>query len=141
MQVKDIMSCSVISIAPEESAAVAARLLSRHNIGALPVCSPDGRLLGMITDRDIVLRCVAAQKDPARTRVSTLMTRRVVRVQAEDSAESAAACMAHEQVRRLPVTQDNRLVGFLSLSDFANAACPVEVGAAFHEICQNLQRR
>ena len=74
MQVRDYMSPSVVSITPEESAALAARLLARHNVGALPVCGPEGNLRGMVTDRDIVLRCVAAEEDPARTRVKDIMT-------------------------------------------------------------------
>ena len=67
MQVKEVMSRRIIAISPEETVAVAARLLSQHNIGALPVCSRDGRLRGMVTDRDIVVRCVAAGDDPERT--------------------------------------------------------------------------
>lgn len=59
MKVADLMNPSVITIAPEESAALAARLISRHNVGSLPVCGRDGRLRGIVTDRDIVLRCVA----------------------------------------------------------------------------------
>ena len=58
MQVKEVMSRRIIAISPEETVAVAARLLSQHNIGALPVCSRDVRLRGMVTDRDIVVRCV-----------------------------------------------------------------------------------
>ena len=70
MKVKEVMSTNVISIAPNESAAVAARLLSRFNVGALPVCTKDGRLRGMVTDRDIVLRCVAADDDAQTVKVS-----------------------------------------------------------------------
>ena len=69
MNVKEVMSGRPITVSPEESAAVAARLLSRHNIGALPVCSKNGSLKGMITDRDIVLRCIAADEDPQTTKV------------------------------------------------------------------------
>ena len=72
MQVRDLMSSSVVSIAPGESAALAARLLARHNIGSLPVCGTDGRLRGIVTDRDIVLRCVAAEEDPANKRYGRL---------------------------------------------------------------------
>lgn len=62
--VKEVMTPHVVSIAPEESAALAARLLARHGLGALPVCSAEGILRGMVTDRDIVLRCVAPEADP-----------------------------------------------------------------------------
>ena len=66
MRVRDLMSKSVVTIAPEESAALAARLLSRHELGALPVCAADGTLAGIVTDRDIVTRCVAAGEEPGR---------------------------------------------------------------------------
>ena len=65
MEVKELMNPGVVWIEPTATAALAARLLSRHNLGALPVCAGDGRLRGMVTDRDIVLRCVAAEDDPA----------------------------------------------------------------------------
>ena len=74
MRVRDLMNPSVVSITPEESAALAARLLSRHGLGALPVCGEDGSLRGIVTDRDIVLRCVAAEEDPAQTPVKQIMS-------------------------------------------------------------------
>ena len=94
MQVKEVMSRRIIAISPEESVAVAARLLSQHNIGALPVCSRDGRLRGMVTDRDIVVRCVAAGDDPERTRVAEIMTRRVLAAEPDRSVDEAARLMA-----------------------------------------------
>ena len=60
MKVRELMTPRVIRIAPEENAAVAARTLTHYNVGALPVCTPDGRLCGMLTDRDIVTRCLAS---------------------------------------------------------------------------------
>ena len=63
MEVRELMNPSVVTIEPGASAALAARLLSRHNVGALPVCGADGRLRGMVTDRDIILRCIAAEED------------------------------------------------------------------------------
>lgn len=119
MKVRDVMTGRVISVSPQENAAVAARLLSRYNIGALPVCTKEGKLRGVVTDRDIVLRCVAADDDPRQTKVSDLMTRRIVSIGAEESADAAAALMAREQIRRLPVEQDGKLVGIVSLADLA----------------------
>ena len=72
MEIKDLMNPSVVTIEPTASAALAARLLSRHNVGSLPVCGEDRRLRGMVTDRDIVLRCVAAEEDPPRPWCGTL---------------------------------------------------------------------
>ena len=74
MQVRDLMNPSVVSITPSGSASLAARLLSRHNVGSLPVCGEDGGLRGIVTDRDIILRCVAAEEDPLKTQVKDIMT-------------------------------------------------------------------
>ena len=68
MKLRDVMSNPVIRIRPEESVAVAARTLARYNIGALPVCGSDGRVCGLVTDRDIVTRCLAANRSPSTTR-------------------------------------------------------------------------
>lgn len=117
MQIREVMTGNVISIAPEESVCVAARSLSRHNLGSLPVCTADGRLRGMVTDRDIVLRSVAAEEDAASQTVREIMTRRLITVTPEDPAEQAAGLMAREQVRRLPVVSGGRLVGMLTAGD------------------------
>ena len=75
MRVKDCMSEAVVTITPEESAALAARLMTRHNLGVLPVCDYHGKLQGMVTDRDLVLRCVAAEEDPRQVPVRQGMRR------------------------------------------------------------------
>ena len=135
MQVKEVMSRRIIAISPEETVAVAARLLSQHNIGALPVCSRDGRLRGMVTDRDIVVRCVAAGDDPECTRVAEIMTRRVLAAEPDRSVDEAA------QVRRLPVQERGRLVGMVSLGDVAvRPDYTMEAGEALQEISQNIRR-
>lgn len=141
MQVKDIMSTKIISISPNESATVAARLFSRYNIGALPVCGKEGRLRGMVTDRDIVLRCVASEDDPNSTKVSEIMTRRVISVSADESVQRASEIMAREQIRRLPVEDDGKLIGMLSLGDLAKGQnCTMEAAAALSEISENVKR-
>ena len=71
-----------------------------HNVGALPVCGGDGRLRGMVTDRDIVLRCVAAEEDPAQTLVRDIMTRGCATVSPRDDCRAATRLMAQQQVRR-----------------------------------------
>ena len=138
MKIKDIMSNKVISVSPDESAAVAARLFSRYNIGALPVCGKEGKLRGMVTDRDIVLRCVAAEEDPARTKVSEIMTRRVISVDAEESAQSAVSLMGREQIRRLPVERNGKVVGMVSLGDLAKLQ-DCNAGEALSEISENVR--
>lgn len=140
MVVKEIMSHKTVTITPEENAALAARLLSRYNIGALPVCSKEGRLRGMVTDRDIVLRCVAAGEEPEDTKVSHIMTRKVVSIGSEESVEKAVSLMAREQIRRLPVEEKGKLVGMLSLGDIAKVrSCTMEAAEALCEISENIR--
>ena len=122
MLVSDVMSTSVLSVGASDSVAVAARLLSRRNVGALPVADGQGRLLGILTDRDIVTRCIAAGRDPQRTAVRQIMTQKTLTAAPAEPVSDAAARMAAAQVRRLPVTQEGRLIGMLSRSDLPQTA-------------------
>ena len=90
------MNPHVVSIDPTESAALAARLLARHNVGSLPVCGSVGQLQGMVTDRDIVLRCVAAEEDPRSVPVRSIMSRRPAVVTPEDDVRQAARLMSSQ---------------------------------------------
>ena len=136
MLVKEVMNPGLVSISPEESAALAARLLTRHNLGALPVCGPGGRLEGVLTDRDIVTRCVAAGEDPAAVPVERIMTRGPVCAAPEEEALAALAKMARRQVRRLPVVSQGRVVGMVSLGDLSRRRGDwgMEAAAALAEI-------
>ena len=139
MLIRDLMNPSVVTIEPTSSAALAARLISRHNVGALPVCAGDGRLRGVVTDRDIVLRCVAAEEDPAQTPVRDIMTRCCATVSPEDDCREATRLMAAQQVRRLPVVEDGKVVGMISLSDLARSRrFDMEAAQALCEISENI---
>lgn len=141
MQVRQLMTPAPVTIEPHASAALAARLLSRHDLGALPVCSPDGRLRGILTDRDVVLRCVAAEEDPAQLPVRDIMTRGCAAVSPEDDCAQAAQIMAQHQVRRLPVVEGGRVVGMLSLGDLARChRYDMEAAQALGEIAENVVR-
>lgn len=120
MKVKEIMKSPVVRIHPEESVAVAARTLAQYNIGILPVCEDSGKLCGLVTDRDLVLRCVAAGLVPEKTSVRQVMTGRVLSVQPDMDAAVAAHLMGRQQVRRLPVVENGRLCGMMSLGDLAS---------------------
>lgn len=142
MFVRDLMNSSVVSITPQESAALAARLLSRHDLGALPVCRQDGAVLGIVTDRDIVTRCVAAGEDPSRVPVQDIMSRQPITVSPGDDVRSAARQMAVAQVRRLPVVEDGSVVGMVSLGDLArNHRCDTEAAEALCDISARIKRR
>ena len=119
MKVSDIMTKNVVKISPEESVEVAARALNHYNIGALPVCGADGKLCGMVTDRDLVIRCMAADKPASETTVRQVMTGQVLSVKPDMDAGVAAHLMGRQQVRRLPVVENGRLCGMISLGDIA----------------------
>lgn len=119
MKVSDIMSKNVIKVSAEESVEVAARVLAHYNIGALPVCGADGKVCGMVTDRDLVVRCVAANKPAGQTTVKQIMTNKVLSVNPDMDAQVAAHLMGRQQVRRLPVLDNGKLCGMLSLGDIA----------------------
>ena len=142
MYIKDMMTRRAVSVAPDEPITAAARLLKRDNIGSVPVCDSKGQLQGIITDRDIVLRCVAAGVDPDKTLIRDVMTTGVFTVSPTDTVESAAALMGKAQVRRLPVCENGTLVGMLSLGDLAcSSACNMEASAALTEISSGVQHR
>lgn len=142
MLVSELMNDSVVSISPDEPASLAARLLFRHNIGSIPVCTQDGKLRGIVTDRDIVLRCVAAENDPETTPVREIMSRSVITVSPDDDVRQATQQMASGQIRRLPVTKDGRIVGMLSLGDMAKThSFDMEASKALSEISSNIRKR
>ncbi len=142
MRVRDLMSKSVVTIAPEESAALAARLLSRHELGALPVCAADGTLAGIVTDRDIVTRCVAAGEEPGRVPVRDIMSPAPSVITPETPISAAARLMAQRQVRRLPVVEQGQVVGMLSLGDLARSRrTDTEAAEALSDISASLRRK
>jgi len=119
MKLQDIMTQQVIRIHPKEHIAVAARLLTQYNIGMLPVCTADGRILGVVTDRDLVTRCMACGRLPENTPVEEVMTTGLTVAAPSMEASAAAHLMGRMQVRRLPVVEDGKLRGMVSLSDLA----------------------
>ena len=140
MKVEDIMSRSVISVGPDEPVAAAARLLQRHDLGALPVCDGAGRLRGFVTDRDIVLRCVALDGDAASLPVREIMSRGIVTAGTEESVETVSSRMARSQLRRLPVTADGRVVGMVTLCDLARRPdCGRQAAEALSGISANIR--
>ncbi len=119
MQVREVMTKGVEVIHPQSGLPEAAMTMRRMDVGALPVVK-EGRLEGIVTDRDIAVRAVAEGRDLATTLVSDVMSRGVVTVQEDDDVETAAQLMADSQVRRVPVIGPNRkLSGILALADLA----------------------
>ncbi len=119
MRVSNIMSPSVQLADPRMTIRDAARCMRRENIGSLPVGEND-RLVGMVTDRDIVTRAVAEGRDPCATAVRDVMSEGICYVYDDDDIRDAARIMARHQIRRLPVLNARkRLVGVVSLADIS----------------------
>ena len=141
MEIKDIMTQSVVSIDPNETIEVAARTMTRHNIGALPVCS-NGKLCGMLTDRDIVTRCLAANRQPDSTQVRQVMTEQVTAVRPDMEMGAAAHLMGRLQIRRLPVVENGRLCGMVSLGDLAvREETTLDAGDVLADVSSNISDR
>ena len=142
MKVCDIMTGKVITITPAEPVSAAAKLLRLYNIGALPVVDGHRALRGIVTDRDIVTRCVALESDPRQTAVAEIMSRGVVTATPFEEVSAAARAMSADRVRRLPVLDEGRVVGMVSLADLArDCNCDMEAAEALTEISGNLQRK
>lgn len=142
MKLREVMTNPVVRIHPDETVAVAARTLTHYNIGILPVCGNDGRVCGLVTDRDLVTRCMASGRSPATTPVREVMTNKVISAAPDMDATAAADLMGREQIRRLPVLENGRLCGMVSLGDLAvqKESC-IDAGDALSEISSTLSSR
>lgn len=142
MQVQELMSRSPVLVETKEPVSSAAQLMRARNIGVMPVCDGRGRLVGMLTDRDIAVRCVAANLDARTTMVEEIMSRGAVTAAPEEEVQAALNRMHAEQIRRLPVVEDGKLVGMLSLADVARTqSMDMEAAKALSGITSNICRK
>jgi CBS domain-containing protein len=142
VKVKELMSGLVIRIHDKENVSVAARTLTHYNIGVLPVCTVDGQICGMLTDRDIVTRCLASGRSPAVTPVREVMTTQILSARPDMDAAVAAGLMGRAQIRRLPVLENGRLCGMVSLGDLARREeTGMDAADALGEISSGLSKR
>ncbi|NJD02939.1 MAG: CBS domain-containing protein [Ruminiclostridium sp.] len=118
MIVKDIMTRNVAYINPDSSVTEAAQLMQKHNVGSIPVCDKNG-VIGLVTDRDIVVRNVAHGTDPNSTPVKSVMTSKVTTVSSDMDVEQVTGIMSKNKIRRIPVVDNNMLVGIVALGDLA----------------------
>lgn len=126
---RDIMTPNATSCSAETTAADAARRMADLDVGAIPVCDSEGRLCGVVTDRDLAVKIVAAGQDPETVRLSDLVDNTgVVTIGADDSVEEAIRTMKDHAVRRLPVMDGNALVGMVSQADIARAMPDTTIG-------------
>jgi CBS domain-containing protein len=135
---RDIMSTDCTCVGENDSLVDAAKLLAKLDVGALPICGEDDRLKGMLTDRDIVVKAIASGKDLSSTKAGELGAGdgKTVTIGADDDIEEALRTMSREQVRRLPVIDDQRLVGIISQADIARNYDEEKVGDLVEAISQ-----
>ena len=115
MKVQECMCKQVVCVNPEDTVTSVAKLMGEHHIGSIPVCGKDGKLVGMVTDRDIVLRSIACGKDSNQTPISDIMTTKIIRTSPDTDTTAVAKIMADNQVRRIPVVMDEKVVGMITL--------------------------
>lgn len=118
MEIRDIMTQPVKTISVTATVEQAAGMMAIHDVGALPVCEGD-RLVGIVTDRDIVLRCIPAGFNPATTRVSRIMSRDPVGAPPSAPVKEAWRLLADLRIHRRPIVEDGRVVGMLTTDDIA----------------------
>jgi CBS domain-containing protein len=134
MKVKDIMTKNVAYINPTATVTEAAQLMQKHNVGSIPVCDKTG-VLGIVTDRDIVVRNVAHGNNPQSTHVKDVMTSQITTATPDMDISDISRVMSQNQIRRMPVVENNMIVGMVSLGDIAvDTKFDTEAAAALTEI-------
>lgn len=119
MKVKECMCDQVCYCKPTTTIKEVAKTMSENHIGCIPVCNDEKCVVGIITDRDIILRSVACDKDVCNTKVSDIMSCNAVCCDCNIEITEASKMMGEQQIRRIPVTENGKLVGILTLGDIA----------------------
>jgi CBS domain-containing protein len=132
--IREIMTPDAVCVGENETLADAARKMRELDVGALPVCGEDNRLKGMVTDRDIVVRCIADNGDPQTVRAGELARGKPVTIGADDPVDEALTMMKEHQIRRLPVVDGHDLVGIISQADVARHIESSRVGEVVEAI-------
>jgi len=131
---RDIMTPAPRCVGENDTLVEAAKLMASLNVGALPICGEDKLLKGMVTDRDIVVKCLAQGGDPSSTTAGALAEGKPVTIGADDDVAEAMSVMSEHQVRRLPVIDGHDLVGIISQADVALALAPEDTGETVADI-------
>lgn len=119
MQVKDIMSKDLVCLNSDDSVERAAQIMHQFDVGSVPVCGNNKQLVGIVTDRDITLRSVAPGGDSSGAKICDIMTSHPVTGSPDMDVHDAARIMSEQQIRRLPIVDNNNLVGIVSLGDIS----------------------
>ncbi len=134
--VRDAMTPNPSCISRSTSVVIAARMMEDEDVGSLPVVDNDDFLVGIVTDRDVALRVVAAGRDPASTQVGDILTENPISAYPDEPLDEALEHMAYRQVRRLPVVDSDRLIGMLAQADVVHEVRDKKAGQLVEEISQ-----
>ncbi|HEV2784104.1 MAG TPA: CBS domain-containing protein [Actinophytocola sp.] len=134
---RDIMTPNPTCVRTSDTVLDAARRMAEESVGALPVCGEDNRLKGMLTDRDIVVKVLAAGKDPRAMHAGEVPHGTVVTVAADDDVEQVMRTMKEHQIRRVPVLEGHDLVGIVAQADVARSMSESQVGDMVEAISQS----
>ncbi|HKL99752.1 MAG TPA: CBS domain-containing protein [Mobilitalea sp.] len=118
MKVKEIMTKDIACLCSDDSIERAAQLMKQYDVGSIPVCTKD-KVIGIVTDRDIALRSVASGEAYGRQRVGDIMSTDLVVASPEMEVQEAAMLMSDRQIRRLPIVENNSLIGIVALGDIS----------------------
>lgn len=128
VKAREIMTPEAVCVRSSDTVLDAARQMAELDVGALPICGEDDRLKGMLTDRDIVVKVIAAGKEALAVTAGDLAQGKAITIGADDDADEVLRTMAQHQVRRLPVIDGHRLVGIVAVADVARALDEPDVG-------------
>ena len=131
---REVMTPDAQCIGENDALSIAAERMNELDVGALPICGEDGRLKGMLTDRDIVVKAVAEGLDPETTNAGRLAGGTPITVDADTDVARVLALMKEHQIRRVPVIEQHRLVGIISQADIARHLEAATTGRTVEEI-------
>ena len=140
MQCREIMRERVATLPPDASLTEAAQRMKEFGCGMLPICSTDGRVVGVLTDRDIVVRACAEGRSLDQTRVAEVMTRELVTCDASDSVQAAEDLLISHFKARILVTEAGRLAGVISLTDLAQNEEPLRLARIVRHVSSRAYR-
>lgn len=138
MKVKECMCHNVECVTPDATVCDVAKLMLNKHVGCIPVCDNNKNVVGLVTDRDLILRTLACEKDIKQTKVNEVMTTKVYNTTPEADVEDVSKIMCECQIRRVPVVDNDQLIGIITVGDLVNNhnVTQEEVSNTFEGICK-----
>lgn len=137
MKVKDFMSNEIAYATTDAKVSDVAKMMQENHVGSIPICDKQNDIVGIVTDRDIVLRNVANKKDPNTTPVTEIMSTDIITVEPETDIYKVSRIMAEKQIRRIPVVKNKKIVGLVTIGDLAkDRYIDAEIADCLCEICK-----